>query len=105
MNIYAAAFLLPVGVMAYTAQGGLKASYVASWANTGVFNCTMQVLDLCLVTEYVREDSRLLMVHHGPKRVGRQPTQPLSDNLLVCNAEAKMHRTCNSNEPQERLAA
>lgn len=35
MNIYAAAFLLPVGVMAYTAQGGLKASYVASWANTG----------------------------------------------------------------------
>lgn len=37
MNIYAAAFLLPVGVMFYTAQGGLKASYVASWANTGVF--------------------------------------------------------------------
>jgi hypothetical protein len=36
MNIYAAAFLLPVGVMFYTAQGGLKASYVASWANTGV---------------------------------------------------------------------
>jgi hypothetical protein len=35
MNIYAAAFLLPVGVMFYTAQGGLKASYVASWANTG----------------------------------------------------------------------
>jgi hypothetical protein len=37
MNIYAAAFLLPVGVMFYTAQGGLKASYVASWANTGVY--------------------------------------------------------------------
>jgi hypothetical protein len=36
MNIYAAAFLLPVGVMFYTAQGGLKASYMASWANTGV---------------------------------------------------------------------
>jgi Na+/proline symporter len=35
MNIYAAAFLLPVGVMAYTAQGGLKASYIAAWANTG----------------------------------------------------------------------
>jgi hypothetical protein len=35
MNLYAAAFLLPVGVMFYTAQGGLKASYVASWANTG----------------------------------------------------------------------
>lgn len=35
MNIFAAAFLLPVGVMFYTAQGGLKASYVASWANTG----------------------------------------------------------------------
>jgi len=34
MNIYAAAFLLPVGVMFYTAQGGLKGSYAASWANT-----------------------------------------------------------------------
>jgi Na+/proline symporter len=34
MNLYGAAFLLPVGVMFYTAQGGLKGSYAAAWANT-----------------------------------------------------------------------
>ena len=34
MNLYAAAFLLPVGVMFYTAQGGLKGSYAAAWTNS-----------------------------------------------------------------------
>ncbi|WIA24070.1 hypothetical protein OEZ85_013681 [Tetradesmus obliquus] len=46
MNIYAAAFLLPVGVMAYTAQGGLKASYVASWANTGAILIALVVFGM-----------------------------------------------------------
>lgn len=34
MNLYAASILIPVGVMFYTAHGGLRASYLASWANT-----------------------------------------------------------------------
>lgn len=35
MDLYAAAMLIPVGVMFYTAHGGLRASYLAAWANTG----------------------------------------------------------------------
>lgn len=31
VNIYAGAFLIPVGVMLYTAHGGLKATYIAAW--------------------------------------------------------------------------
>jgi Na+/proline symporter len=46
MNIFAAAFLLPVGVMFYTAQGGLKASYVASWANTGAILVALVVFGM-----------------------------------------------------------
>eukprot|EP00775_Hariotina_reticulata_P012232 gene12232-12370_t len=46
MNIYAAAFLLPVGVMFYTAQGGLKASYVASWANTGAILLALVIFSM-----------------------------------------------------------
>jgi Na+/proline symporter len=46
MNIFAAAFLLPVGVMFYTAQGGLKASYVASWANTGAILIALVVFGM-----------------------------------------------------------
>lgn len=46
MNIYAAAFLLPVGVMFYTAQGGLKASYLASWANSGAILIALVVFGM-----------------------------------------------------------
>jgi Na+/proline symporter len=46
MNIFAAAFLLPVGVMFYTAQGGLKASYVASWANSGAILIALVVFGM-----------------------------------------------------------
>ena len=36
VNIYAAAFLIPVGVMFYTAQGGLRATFLASWAHVAI---------------------------------------------------------------------
>lgn len=36
MNVYAGAFLIPVGVMFYTAHGGLKATYIASWSHVAM---------------------------------------------------------------------
>lgn len=36
VNVYAAAFLIPIGVMFYTAQGGLKATFIASWAHVAI---------------------------------------------------------------------
>jgi Na+/proline symporter len=36
VNIYAGAFLIPVGVMLYTAHGGLKATYIAAWGHVAV---------------------------------------------------------------------
>jgi Na+/proline symporter len=36
VNLYAAAFLIPVGVMFYTAHGGLKACFIAAWAHVAV---------------------------------------------------------------------
>jgi urea-proton symporter len=40
VNIYAAAFLTPVGVVLYIAHGGLKASILAAWTHvTIVYAC------------------------------------------------------------------
>lgn len=36
VNIYAGAFLIPVGVMLYTAHGGLKATYIAAWGHVAI---------------------------------------------------------------------
>jgi len=36
VNLYAAAFLIPVGVMLYTAHGGLKATFIAAWGHVAV---------------------------------------------------------------------
>eukprot|EP01023_Acetabularia_acetabulum_P051081 TRINITY_DN5612_c0_g3_i1.p1 TRINITY_DN5612_c0_g3~~TRINITY_DN5612_c0_g3_i1.p1 ORF type:complete len:683 (+),score=122.91 TRINITY_DN5612_c0_g3_i1:137-2185(+) len=36
MSIYAAAFLIPFGVMLYTAAGGLKATFIASYMHTAI---------------------------------------------------------------------
>jgi hypothetical protein len=44
MNLYAAAILIPVGVMFYTAHGGLRASYLASWANTGTIFIALNIV-------------------------------------------------------------
>lgn len=38
VNIYAGAFLIPVGVMLYTAHGGLKATFIAAWGETAAHN-------------------------------------------------------------------
>ena len=36
INIYAASMLIPVGVILYTAAGGLKATFMASYIHTGI---------------------------------------------------------------------
>lgn len=36
VNTYASAFLIPVGVAFYTAHGGLKATFLASWSHVGI---------------------------------------------------------------------
>eukprot|EP01026_Neomeris_dumetosa_P065127 TRINITY_DN623_c0_g1_i3.p1 TRINITY_DN623_c0_g1~~TRINITY_DN623_c0_g1_i3.p1 ORF type:complete len:724 (-),score=58.73 TRINITY_DN623_c0_g1_i3:877-2892(-) len=36
VNVYAAAFLIPIGVIIYTAAGGLKATFIASYIHTAI---------------------------------------------------------------------
>lgn len=36
MNVYAAAFLIPIGIIAYTMSGGLKATFISSYVHTVV---------------------------------------------------------------------
>jgi Na+/proline symporter len=54
MNIYAASFLIPIGVIFYTASGGLKATFLASYIHTAVI---FVVLVIFVVTVYVKNYS------------------------------------------------
>jgi len=36
VDLYTAAFLIPMGVVVYTAHGGLKATFIASWAHVAI---------------------------------------------------------------------
>jgi Na+/proline symporter len=43
VNIYAAAFLIPISVVFYTAHGGLLATFVASWSHVAVIYIAMLI--------------------------------------------------------------
>merc|ERR1719324_1894813 len=54
MNIDLASFLIPWGVILYTAAGGLKATFLASYLHTAII---FLVLVICVYTVYVKEFS------------------------------------------------
>jgi len=43
VNIYAAAFLIPISVVFYTAHGGLMACFIASWSPVAVIYIAMLI--------------------------------------------------------------
>ncbi|KAI8468533.1 MAG: urea active transporter [Monoraphidium minutum] len=48
VNIYAGAFLIPVGVMLYTAHGGLKATYMAAWGHTSIIYIALLIFSFMI---------------------------------------------------------
>jgi len=64
MNVDLACFLIPWGVILYTASGGLKATFLASYIHTGII---FFVLVICVYTVYVKEFSTDL-VYDGLQR-------------------------------------
>mmetsp|Transcript_114155 Transcript_114155/g.202327 ORF Transcript_114155/g.202327 Transcript_114155/m.202327 type:complete len:683 (-) Transcript_114155:62-2110(-) len=54
MDIDLAAFLIPWGVILYTAAGGLKATFLASYLHTAII---FLVLVVCVYTVYVKDNS------------------------------------------------
>jgi len=54
MDINFASFLIPWGVILYTAAGGLKATFIASYIHTAII---FLVLVICVYTVYVKESS------------------------------------------------
>jgi Na+/proline symporter len=50
VNIYAAAFLIPIGVMFYTAHGGLKATFMASWIHVTIIYIALVVYTFSIYT-------------------------------------------------------
>ena len=47
MNIYAASFLIPVGVILYTLSGGLKATFLASYFHTTIIFTMLVLFVVC----------------------------------------------------------
>lgn len=61
MNINLASFLIPWGVILYTAAGGLKATFMASYIHTAII---FIILVICVYTVYVK-DMSTDMVYDG----------------------------------------
>jgi hypothetical protein len=57
VNIYAGAFLIPVGVMLYTAHGGLKATFIAAWGELAAAQLPLSIV--------VQEGNRTLQITHA----------------------------------------
>lgn len=53
MNLNAAAFLIPIGVIVYTAAGGLKATFMASYIHTSIIYVALVIF---IFTIYVTSD-------------------------------------------------
>merc|ERR1719387_328956 len=71
VNTDLASFLIPWGVILYTAAGGLKATFMASYLHTAII---FLVLVVCVYTVYVKEYSTDL-IYDGLERVASMTTE------------------------------
>jgi urea-proton symporter len=63
MNLYAAAFLIPVGVILYTAAGGLKAAFMSAYIHTAIL-----YIALCIFTFSIYSSSEANIGSPGKAR-------------------------------------
>ena len=52
MDLTAAAFLIPFGVTLYTAQGGLMATFMASWAHVAIIYIALCIFMFIIIIKY-----------------------------------------------------
>lgn len=58
VNIYAASFLIPLGVIVYTLAGGLKATFLASYIHS-----VIGMHALIVPSNFVKRSSRHIPIH------------------------------------------
>lgn len=79
VNIYAAAMLIPLGVVTYTAFGGLKGTFIAAWSHTAMLYIVMLLFMFWVYvggTDYLGSfDS----VYYGLKDV--ETVKPVENNM------------------------
>lgn len=46
VDLYAASFLIPIGVVVYTAMGGLRASFISAWSHVAVIYIALCIFSL-----------------------------------------------------------
>ena len=65
VNIYAASFLIPLGVIVYTLAGGLKATFLASYIHSviGMLNCWFDLYFSSFNTSYRFVCNSLMELH------------------------------------------
>ncbi|MEW5314226.1 MAG: hypothetical protein WDW38_005738 [Sanguina aurantia] len=78
VNVYAAAFLIPIGVMFYTAQGGLKATFIASWAHVAIIYIALCTFLFMVYGAYADLGSPA-KVYHNLRAV--ELKHPVPDNM------------------------
>lgn len=78
VNVYAAAFLIPMGVVFYTAQGGLKATFIASWAHVAIIYVALCIFMFMVYTSFDSLGSPKVVYEHLR---AVEVKHPVADNM------------------------
>jgi Na+/proline symporter len=86
INVYAASFLIPLGVVAYTLAGGLKATFLASYIHSVVVHVVLVVFVFLVYTSSHRLGSPRVVHNHltAVASAARDCSAPLSYSDQAC---------------------
>ncbi|KAI4312952.1 hypothetical protein MLD38_037736 [Melastoma candidum] len=86
VNIYAASFLIPLGVIVYTLAGGLKATFLASYIHSVIVHVVLVVFIYLVYTASSELGSPGVVYRHLQKVVSKTRTcqEPINHNGQSC---------------------
>ncbi|MBA0711955.1 hypothetical protein Golax_011083, partial [Gossypium laxum] len=86
VNIYAASFLIPLGVIVYTLAGGLKATFLASYIHSVIVHVALVIFVYLVYTASDKLGSPSIIHHHLQEVASKLRTckEPISHNGQSC---------------------
>ncbi|XP_040945094.1 urea-proton symporter DUR3 isoform X2 [Gossypium hirsutum] len=86
LNIYAASFLIPLGVIVYTLAGGLKATFLASYIHSVIVHVALVIFAYLVYTASDKLGSPSIIHHHLQEVASKLRTckEPISHNGQSC---------------------
>ncbi|KAL7187926.1 hypothetical protein ACSBR1_037882 [Camellia fascicularis] len=94
VNIYAASFLIPLGVIVYTLAGGLKATFLASYIHSVIVHVVLVVFVYLVYTSSSKLGSPSIAYHRLLEVAGKSRVcqEPLTHNGQSCGSVRRNYK-------------